>query len=95
LSQQIHGCHHRTRRSIAILHGEVLPESLLNGIEGLGTGEPLNRGDLRAIRLCCQEQTTFDRAVLEQNGTGSALSGTTTILGACQAQPVPQQVHQQ
>src|SRR5690606_28806312 len=83
------------RRAVAALQAVLLPERLLQSMESVAPGQPLDRGDLGALGLHRKQRAGLHTATVEQHCAASALARIAADLRARQAHRVAQEVDQQ
>src|SRR5262249_11336043 len=83
-----------TRRADAALQGRVLQELLLQRVQPLRRGQPLDRRDRAAFDLGGHHQTRIDQAAVEEDVARPAVAVVATLPGARQAQLVAQRLQQ-
>src|SRR5215831_16481120 len=71
------------------------PEALLHWMQGLPLRQPLNRRNLRTIRLHSQNSAGFYRYSVHVDGTGPTQAGLAPHMRTRQSQLVTQVVHQE
>ena len=82
--EKIHGRHDHAGRAKAALQGMVLAERRLHRVELVAFGEPLDRDDVGPRGLRRQHRARFDRAAVEVNDAGTALTRIASNMGSGQ-----------
>ena len=70
----------------------MVPERLLDRVERVLPGEPLDGGDFRPVRLHREDGAGLHRLPVHEDGAGAALRGVAADVRPGQPQPVAQQV---
>src|SRR5207237_8971829 len=82
------------RGAEAALKGVALDERLLERVQAIASGKPLDRGHRRAGLHGGQGEARIDPPTIDQHGAGPTLAVVATFLGASQTQVFPQGIEQ-
>jgi hypothetical protein len=76
LLQQPKGAGNHARRAEAALQPVMFAERLLQRVQAaVGAGQPFDRNDVGAMRLCHEHGAGFHRLPVHVHGTGAAMTG--------------------
>ena len=93
---QVDGAHHHAGRAEAALQRMMLAEHRLHRVQrAVGGGQPLDRGDVRALGLQRQHRAGLYRVAVHMHDAGAALAGVAADMGAGQAEMFAQQLDEQ
>src|SRR6266567_8215375 len=92
--EQIDRHHDHSGRAEPTLKSVVLAKCRLHRVEIVAFGQALDGGDLATRGLRRQHRAGFDRATVEVNDAGTALTGIAADMGPCQSQRVAQEFDQ-
>jgi hypothetical protein len=90
-----HRRHDLARRAVTALHGIVIDEGLLHGMQvAICRRQTLERRDLASVRPRRQRQAGSDAAAIDVYGAGTALPMVAAFLGAGESEPFAQHVEE-
>ena len=92
--QQRHGLKNHARRAVAALHGALVEERLLHGVQLPARGEAFDGDDLAALRRAHRRHAGEDRLVVEKHGAGAALAFAAAVFRSRQPQVFAQHFEQ-
>ena len=95
LGEQRHRGQHHPRRAEAALEPVLLVEPRLDRVELRALGEPLDRGDLAAVRLHREHRARLRRHAVHEDGAGAAARRVASDVGAGEAERLAQEVDEQ
>jgi hypothetical protein len=76
------------------LHGALIKECLLNGMQAVALREAFNSSDLLLGDIPDSRNARSARLAIDQDGTGTALAFATAIFASCQIEMVAQDEEQ-
>ena len=92
--EQVDRRHDHAGRAVAALQAMLLPEAVLQRMQLAVLGEPLDRGDLRAVGLHREDRARFGAAAVDEDRARTALAGIAADVRAGEIQLLAEEVHE-